>query len=103
MACYYTCLTKSLFFSNTPIFMIALQITMVGYNDKMRTLLETVIGKIAEFEVKADRFSVIKVMAALKFTCNLLLPNIFSGLIFGYLDEYKQSGGSLLATSYLCL
>ncbi|BAF21958.1 insulin-degrading enzyme-like 1, peroxisomal [Oryza sativa Japonica Group] len=36
------------------------QITMVGYNDKMRTLLETVIGKIAEFEVKADRFSVIK-------------------------------------------
>ncbi|WVZ66425.1 hypothetical protein U9M48_015640 [Paspalum notatum var. saurae] len=36
------------------------QITMVGYNDKMRTLLETVIGKIAEFEVKVDRFSVIK-------------------------------------------
>uniref|UniRef100_A0A0E0LME8 Uncharacterized protein n=1 Tax=Oryza punctata TaxID=4537 RepID=A0A0E0LME8_ORYPU len=36
------------------------QITMVGYNDKMRTLLETVIGKIAEFGVKADRFSVIK-------------------------------------------
>ncbi|GJN32785.1 hypothetical protein PR202_gb21313 [Eleusine coracana subsp. coracana] len=36
------------------------QVTMVGYNDKMRTLLETVIGKIAEFEVKSDRFSVIK-------------------------------------------
>lgn len=36
------------------------QVTMVGFNDKMRTLLETVIGKIAEFEVKADRFSVIK-------------------------------------------
>ncbi|TVU38355.1 hypothetical protein EJB05_11718 [Eragrostis curvula] len=36
------------------------QVTMVGYNDKMRTLLETVIGKIAEFEVKPDRFSVIK-------------------------------------------
>ncbi|RLN36220.1 zinc-metallopeptidase, peroxisomal [Panicum miliaceum] len=36
------------------------QVTMVGYNDKMRTLLETVIGKIAEFEVKVDRFSVIK-------------------------------------------
>jgi hypothetical protein len=35
---------------------------MVGFNDKMRTLLETVIGKIAEFEVKADRFSVIKVI-----------------------------------------
>ncbi|ONM58858.1 Insulin-degrading enzyme-like 1 peroxisomal [Zea mays] len=38
------------------------QVTMVGFNDKMRTLLETVIGKIAEFEVKADRFSVIKVI-----------------------------------------
>jgi insulysin len=36
------------------------QVTMVGYNDKMRTLLATVIGKIAEFEVKVDRFSVIK-------------------------------------------
>jgi len=35
---------------------------MVGYNDKMRTLLETVIGKIAEFEVRVDRFSVIKVV-----------------------------------------
>lgn len=35
---------------------------MVGFNDKMRTLLETVIGKIAEFEVKVDRFSVIKVI-----------------------------------------
>jgi len=38
------------------------QVTMVGYNDKMRTLLETVIDKIAEFEVRVDRFSVIKVV-----------------------------------------
>ncbi|KAL6856029.1 hypothetical protein ACP4OV_018831 [Aristida adscensionis] len=36
------------------------QVTMVGYNDKMRTLLETVIGKISDFEVKSDRFSVMK-------------------------------------------
>lgn len=36
------------------------QITIVGYNDKMATLLETVVGKIADFEVKVDRFSVIK-------------------------------------------
>lgn len=35
---------------------------MVGFNDKMRTLLETVIGKIAEFKVRVDRFSVIKVI-----------------------------------------
>lgn len=37
---------------------------MVGYNDKMRTLLDTVIGKIADFEVKIHRFAVIKVMAS---------------------------------------
>uniref|UniRef100_A0ACD5UM50 Uncharacterized protein n=1 Tax=Avena sativa TaxID=4498 RepID=A0ACD5UM50_AVESA len=36
------------------------QVTIVGYNDKMATLLETVVGKIADFEVKVDRFSVIK-------------------------------------------
>jgi insulysin len=36
---------------------------MVGYNDKMRTLLETVIGKVTEFEVKPDRFFVIKLTA----------------------------------------
>lgn len=36
------------------------QVTLVGYNHKLRILLETVIEKIANFEVKPDRFSVIK-------------------------------------------
>ncbi|XP_077210294.1 insulinase (Peptidase family M16) family protein [Tasmannia lanceolata] len=36
------------------------QVTVVGYSHKMSILLETIIGKIVEFEVKADRFSVIK-------------------------------------------
>lgn len=36
------------------------QVIVVGYNDKMRLLLETIISKIKKFEVKADRFSVIK-------------------------------------------
>ncbi|XP_072951084.1 insulin-degrading enzyme-like 1, peroxisomal [Typha angustifolia] len=36
------------------------QVIMVGYNHKMRILLETIIGKIKDFEVKQDRFSVIK-------------------------------------------
>lgn len=35
---------------------------MVGYNHKLRILVETVIGKIAKFEVKPERFAVIKVM-----------------------------------------
>lgn len=36
------------------------QVTVVGYNHKLKILLETVIEKIANFEVKPDRFSVIK-------------------------------------------
>ncbi|KAF5473279.1 hypothetical protein F2P56_009903, partial [Juglans regia] len=36
------------------------QVTLKGYNDKLRTLLETVLGKIARFKVKPERFFVIK-------------------------------------------
>ncbi|GLT63108.1 hypothetical protein SLA2020_356930 [Shorea laevis] len=34
--------------------------TLDGYNHKLRMLLETVVDKIAKFEVKPDRFSIIK-------------------------------------------
>jgi len=36
------------------------QVTIVGYNHKMRILLEKILEKIVHFEVKEDRFSVIK-------------------------------------------
>ncbi|GLT74479.1 hypothetical protein SLA2020_462740 [Shorea laevis] len=36
------------------------EVTVVGYNHKLRILLETVVDKIAKFEVLPDRFSVIK-------------------------------------------
>ncbi|KAK1313495.1 Zinc-metallopeptidase, peroxisomal [Acorus calamus] len=36
------------------------QVTVVGYNHKMRLLLDTIIGMIMHFEIKADRFDVIK-------------------------------------------
>ncbi|KAL3819799.1 hypothetical protein ACJIZ3_005704 [Penstemon smallii] len=36
------------------------QVTVVGYNDKLKILLETVIQRIANFEVNPERFSVIK-------------------------------------------
>ncbi|KAK4412955.1 Insulin-degrading enzyme-like 1, peroxisomal [Sesamum alatum] len=36
------------------------QVTVVGYNHKLKILLETVIHRIANFEVKPDRFAVIK-------------------------------------------
>ncbi|CAH8265600.1 unnamed protein product [Arabidopsis lyrata] len=36
------------------------ELTLLGYNHKLRILLETVVGKIAHFEVKPDRFAVIK-------------------------------------------
>ncbi|PPD87363.1 hypothetical protein GOBAR_DD15698 [Gossypium barbadense] len=39
------------------------KVTLVGYNHKLRILLETIVDKIAKFEVKPDRFSVIKEMA----------------------------------------
>lgn len=38
------------------------QVTLIGYNDKLRILLQTVVEKIANFKVKPDRFSVIKEM-----------------------------------------
>ncbi|KDP26059.1 hypothetical protein JCGZ_21092 [Jatropha curcas] len=36
------------------------QVTVAGYNDKLKTLLEAVIGKIAKFYVNLERFAVIK-------------------------------------------
>ncbi|XP_073113934.1 insulin-degrading enzyme-like 1, peroxisomal isoform X1 [Elaeis guineensis] len=39
---------------------LALIVIVVGYNHKMSILLETIIGKIKQFEVKPDRFAVIK-------------------------------------------
>ncbi|MQL86132.1 hypothetical protein Taro_018661 [Colocasia esculenta] len=42
------------------------QIVVDGYNHKMRLLLEEIVGKIANFEVKADRFSVIKLLPSLQ-------------------------------------
>ncbi|KAI3471601.1 hypothetical protein Pfo_028251 [Paulownia fortunei] len=36
------------------------QVTVVGYNHKLKILLETVIQQIANFEVKPERFAVIK-------------------------------------------
>ncbi|XXG56482.1 hypothetical protein AAC387_Pa03g3877 [Persea americana] len=38
------------------------QVTVIGYNHKMRILVEAIVGKIAQFEVKPDRFSLIKEM-----------------------------------------
>ncbi|KAK7285599.1 hypothetical protein RJT34_20375 [Clitoria ternatea] len=38
------------------------QLTLFGYNHKLRLLLETIVEKIATFQVKTDRFSVIKEM-----------------------------------------
>ncbi|KAF3442699.1 hypothetical protein FNV43_RR16616 [Rhamnella rubrinervis] len=38
------------------------QVTLIGYNHKLRTLLETIVNKILKFKVKPERFSVIKEM-----------------------------------------
>lgn len=36
------------------------EVVVIGYNHKMQTLIDAIIAKIVKFEVKADRFSVIK-------------------------------------------
>jgi insulysin len=41
---------------------MVVQIICVGYNHKMRILLDMIISKIGDFEVRPDRFSVIKVI-----------------------------------------
>lgn len=38
------------------------QVSLGGYNHKLRILLETVLEQIAKFEVKPERFFVIKVL-----------------------------------------
>ena len=43
------------------------EVTLFGYNHKLRILLETIVEKIAAFEVKTDRFSVIKEMVIKKY------------------------------------
>lgn len=51
-----------LFFLHLFLFILSFpQLTLIGYNDKLRVLLEAVVEKIVKFEVKEDRFSVIKV------------------------------------------
>ncbi|KAL2535059.1 Zinc-metallopeptidase [Abeliophyllum distichum] len=43
------------------------QVTVLGYNHKLKILLKTVIERIASFEVKPDRFSVIKELVTKKY------------------------------------
>ncbi|KAK4404869.1 Insulin-degrading enzyme-like 1, peroxisomal [Sesamum angolense] len=43
------------------------QVTVVGYNHKLKILLETVVHRIANFEVKPDRFAVIKELITKEF------------------------------------
>lgn len=41
---------------------LLVQVSLGGYNHKLRVLLEAVLEQIAQFEVKHDRFFVIKVL-----------------------------------------
>ncbi|KAL5540423.1 hypothetical protein UlMin_044939 [Ulmus minor] len=43
------------------------QVTLVGYNHKLWILLKTIVKKFARFEVKPDRFAVIKEMVTKKY------------------------------------
>lgn len=79
------------------------QVTLVGYNHKLRILLETVVEKIASFKVKSDRFAVIKVTLRLLVPTNLLSFEVYymsilmvsviggpvSGLVSAYLNLFR--------------
>ncbi|KAH9679021.1 Insulin-degrading enzyme-like 1 (peroxisomal) [Citrus sinensis] len=49
------------------------EVTVVGYNHKLRILLETIFQKIAQFKVQPDRFSVIKEMVTKEYHNNKFL------------------------------
>jgi insulysin len=53
------------------------ELSLAGFNHKLRILLEAVIQKIAKFEVKPDRFSVIKVTLLIDIAPLLKLPRRF--------------------------
>lgn len=43
------------------LFFLIEQVTIVGYNHKLRILLDTIVDKIVKFEVRPDRFAITKV------------------------------------------
>jgi hypothetical protein len=51
---------------------IFFQVNLLGYNHKLRILLETIVEEIATFRVKTDRFSVIKVLFKALLICYLV-------------------------------
>ncbi|XP_017976191.1 PREDICTED: insulin-degrading enzyme-like 1, peroxisomal isoform X2 [Theobroma cacao] len=61
------------------------EVTVFGYNDKLNTLLESVVDKIANFEAKPDKFSITKEMTT-------------KGI-----NNFKYENPSLLAIEYCSL
>jgi secreted Zn-dependent insulinase-like peptidase len=49
------------FFKLKTFICIYLKVSLGGYNDKMRVLLNAILKQIANFEVKPNRFSALKV------------------------------------------
>lgn len=75
---------------------------MVGYNDKMSTLLATVIGKIAEFEVKSDRYSVIKVngISRLQIVRHLYIAIYMPLSLYNFLDAVRAGNGCIFKHNF---
>jgi len=60
-------------------FKCLLKVSLGGYNDKMRVLLNAILVQIANFEVKPNRFSALKVICGWWI---LLLSLLFPFIIF---------------------
>lgn len=53
------------------------ELSLAGFNHKLRILLEAVIQKMANFQVKPDRFSVVKVYLLIDFVFLSKIARLF--------------------------
>ena len=81
-------LSINIYFLTCELDFITFQVTLTGYSYKLKILLETIIEKISSFEVKSDRFCVIKVILTFLF----MLATTHSSCISWYLSLFVGIG-----------
>ncbi|KAL9295316.1 Insulin-degrading enzyme-like 2 [Arabidopsis thaliana] len=70
------------------------QLSLTGFNHKLRILLEAVIQKMANFQVKPDRFSVVKVT---------VLRELKKEELINFFDEYTKVGAPKKKSLSVCV
>ncbi|CAB66103.1 putative protein [Arabidopsis thaliana] len=70
------------------------ELSLTGFNHKLRILLEAVIQKMANFQVKPDRFSVVKVT---------VLRELKKEELINFFDEYTKVGAPKRKSLSVCV